>query len=267
MGPSDQTPAHALITGASSGIGAATALLMAEQGCAVTLCARAQVGLDEQARRIQAAVPKAKLHIATMDITQQRSIDRACDSAQKALGAVRILVNCAGVAQSQAFLKSDLAHWRQMLEVNLLGCVQVTQAVLPSMLEAAAKGQAGRIINIASTAGLRAYPYVSAYVASKHALIGLTKSLALELARKNVTVNAVCPGYTETSLLDAALENISAKTGLSREQALAQLQQHNPMQRLVQPQEVAQTVWWLCGQGSGSINGQAIAVDGGELAG
>jgi NAD(P)-dependent dehydrogenase (short-subunit alcohol dehydrogenase family) len=153
-----------------------------------------------------------------------------------------------------------------MLEVNLSGTFHVTQAVLPGMLEAAAQGTPGRIVNIASTAALKGYAYVSAYVAAKHGVLGLTRALALELARKNVTVNAVCPGYTETDIVQDAVRNIVAKTGQSEEQARQALAASNPQQRLVQPHEVAQSVLWLCATGSGAVNGQAIAVDGGETA-
>jgi NAD(P)-dependent dehydrogenase (short-subunit alcohol dehydrogenase family) len=135
------------------------------------------------------------------------------------------------------------------------------------MLQAAADGTAGRIIHVASTAGLQGYAYVSAYTAAKHGVVGLTRALALELARKNITVNAICPGYTETDIVQSAIDNIVAKTGKTAAQAREALADRNPQKQLIQPEEIAQTVLWLCGPGSGAINGQAIAIDGGELAG
>jgi NAD(P)-dependent dehydrogenase (short-subunit alcohol dehydrogenase family) len=188
-------------------------------------------------------------------------------AAEAALGPIHILVNNAGQAISQPFEKTDLALWQSMLNINLTGTYTCTHAALPSMLKAAASGTPGRIIHIASTAGLKGYAYVSAYTAAKHGVIGLTKALAIELARKNITVNALCPGYTETDIVQAAIDTIVTKTGKTAQQARDTLAAGNPQQRLVQPEEIAQAVMWLCSEGSGAINGQAIAIDGGELAG
>jgi NAD(P)-dependent dehydrogenase (short-subunit alcohol dehydrogenase family) len=205
-----------------------------------------------------------------MDITDPLAVQAAVQQAQSQLGPVNILVNNAGQARSQPFVRTDAALWQQMLDVNLSGTFHVTQAVLPGMLDAASEnggGTPGRIINIASTAGLMGYAYVSAYVAAKHGVVGLTKALALELARKNITVNALCPGYTDTDIVQEAVRNIVAKTGQSEDQARQALAARNPQQRLVQPLEVAHSVVWLCAPGSEAINGQAIAIDGGEQAG
>jgi len=158
-------------------------------------------------------------------------------------------------------MKTDAAHWQQMLAVNLTGTFHCTQAALPAMLEA----QWGRIVNVASTAGLVGYRYVSAYVAAKHGVIGLTRALALEVAAKGVTVNAVCPGYTETDIVREAIANIVAKTGRSEDEARAELAAGNPQKRLVQAEEVANAVLWLCLPESAAMNGQAIAVAGGEV--
>ena len=176
-------------------------------------------------------------------------------------GPVSILVNNAGQAVSAPFVKTDLALWQRMLQSNLTGTFLCTQAVLPGMLAAGY----GRIVNVASTAGLIGYQYVSAYCAAKHGVIGLTRSLALELAKKNITVNAVCPGYTDTEIVRAAVANISAKTGRNEDEARAELARSNPQGRLVQPQEVANAVLWLCLPGSEAVTGQAIAVAGGEV--
>lgn len=258
---------HALVTGAGSGIGAAVALALARAGHRLTLCGRSHDKLQAQAEALRAAVPDAALLIAPMDVADAVSVQAAVQQAQARFGPVHTLINNAGQAHSAPFARTDAALWQRMLDVNLSGTFHVTQAVLPGMLDAAAQGEAGRIVNIASTAGLQGYAYVSAYVAAKHGVVGLTRALALELARKNVTVNALCPGYTETEIVQDAVRNIVAKTGQSEAQARQALAASNPQQRLVQPEEVAHSVLWLCAPGSGAINGQAIAIDGGELAG
>ena len=262
------TARHALITGAGSGIGAAIARVLAQAGCRLTLCGRSQGKLQAQAETLRAHVPDVAVLIAPMDVADASSVEAAVQQAQARFGPVHILVNNAGQASSQPFAKTDAALWQQMLSVNLTGTYHCIQAVLPGMLEAASAaggGTPGRIVNIASTAGLKGYAYVSAYVAAKHGVVGLTKALALELARKGVTVNVICPGYTETEIVREAVHNIMQKTGKSEAEARQALAASNPQQRLVQPHEVAQSVWWLCAEGSDAVNGQAIAIDGGEL--
>jgi NAD(P)-dependent dehydrogenase (short-subunit alcohol dehydrogenase family) len=194
-------------------------------------------------------------------VTDEAAVHAAIASAAQQLGPITILLNNAGQAQPAPFAKTTSRHWQQMLDVNLTGAFHCTQAVLPQMLE---KGW-GRIINIASTAGLKGYKYVSAYVAAKHGLVGLTKALALELATKNITVNAVCPGYTETDIVQEAIANIMQKTGRTEEQARAELAAGNPQQKLVQVEEVANAVAWLCQPASGAMTGQSIVVAGGEV--
>jgi NAD(P)-dependent dehydrogenase (short-subunit alcohol dehydrogenase family) len=181
-----------------------------------------------------------------------------------AFGPVDVLINNAGQALSQPFAKTDLHLWQQMLNVNLTGTYLCIQAALPDLLSAGAQGKAARIVNIASTAGLKGYAYVSAYAAAKHGVIGLTRSLALELARKGVTVNAVCPGFTETDIVRESIANIVAKTGQTESQAREALVAHNPQKKMIEPDEVAQAVMWLCADAAASVNGQSIAVDGGE---
>jgi NAD(P)-dependent dehydrogenase (short-subunit alcohol dehydrogenase family) len=173
---------------------------------------------------------------------------------------IALLVNAAGCAESAPFLRSDVALFERMWRVNVMGAVAVTQAVLPAMLEAGF----GRVVNIASTAALKGYAYVSAYVAAKHALLGLTRSLAQEFARNGVTINAICPGFTATDIVAESIARVMAKTGRSSDEALAEFTRHNPQHRLVRPEEVAEAVLMLCLPGASGINGQAIAVDGGE---
>lgn len=246
---------HAIVTGASRGIGAAIAQTLVEAGASVTLMGRNREMLEAQAAKL----PKA--HFEVVDITNPENVQQAFAGASRALGPAYILVNNAGQAESQSFLKTDLTLWNRMLEVNLTGTFLCTQAALPGMLEAGW----GRIINVASTAGLTGYAYVSAYAAAKHGVIGLTRSLALELAKKNITVNAVCPGFTETDMVAESITNIMAKTGRSEAEARAELVRHNPQGRMIQPEEVAQAVLWLCQVGSSAITGQAVAVAGGEV--
>jgi len=234
---------RALVTGGGSGIGLACAQALSAAGAEVTV-------LGRRAAPLEAAVTSgAARHALVADVT-----------APPPLSGFAILVNAAGAAESAPFLASDDALWQRMLAVNLLGAVAVTRAVLPDMLSA----KQGRIVHIASTASRRGYPYVSAYVAAKHGLLGLVRSLALEVAGKGVTVNAVCPGFTETELLAESVARIVAKTGRSAEQARAELARGNPQGRFVTPEEVAATALFLCSDPASGINGQAVAVDGGE---
>jgi NAD(P)-dependent dehydrogenase (short-subunit alcohol dehydrogenase family) len=255
---------HAVVTGASRGIGAAIARGLAHAGAHLTLIGRSRDSLENIAAELRALT---RVHTEAVDITDNAAVHTAMQAAEQALGPIHILVNNAGQASSQPFDKTDLAMWQSMITTNLTGTYSCTHAALPSMLKAASSGTPGRIIHVASTAGLQGYAYVSAYTAAKHGVIGLTRSLALELARKNITVNAICPGYTETDIVQSAIENIVAKTGKTPTQAREALADRNPQKQLVQPEEIAQAVLWLCGPGSAAINGQAIAIDGGELAG
>lgn len=245
---------HAVVTGGGRGIGAAIATALAEQGATLTLMGRDQARLEARARALAA-------RWVTVDVADPESVTVAFSRAQAAAGPVHILVNNAGAAASAPFVRTDLALWTQMLGVNLTGTYLCCRQVLPGMLE---HGY-GRVVNIASIAGLTGYRYVTAYCAAKHGVIGLTRALAVEVALDNVTVNAVCPGYADTEMLSGAVANIVRKTGKTHDEALDALVSRNPQQRLVRPEEVANAALWLCLPGSEAITGQAIAVAGGEV--
>jgi 3-hydroxybutyrate dehydrogenase len=252
---------HALVTGASRGIGAACARALLLRGARVTLAGRDLPALQAVQEELGALAAAGEVAISVLDVRDEDLVHAGFADAVRRFGRIDILINNAGQAQAAPFAKTDSALWQRMLDVNLTGAFHCTQAALPGMLEAGW----GRIVNLASTAGLVGYRYVSAYAAAKHGLIGLTRALALEVANKGVTVNAVCPGYTETDIVREAVANIVAKTGRSEAEARAELAAGNPQQRLVQCDEVANAVAWLCLPESAAMNGQSVAVAGGEV--
>jgi NAD(P)-dependent dehydrogenase (short-subunit alcohol dehydrogenase family) len=246
------------VTGAGRGIGAAIATALAGQGASLTLLGRTPATLQETAARLPADTGSC---VAACDVGDEQQIAAALAIARRQLGPVDILVNNAGQAHSAPFLKTDLATWQSLLSVNLTGVFLCTRACLPDMLAR----EHGRVVNIASSAGLTGRPYISAYCASKHGVIGMTRALARELAPRDITVNAVCPSYTDTDIVRAAIANIRAKTGRSEAEAIEAITGGNPQHRLITPEEVAATVLWLCLPGTQSVTGQSITLAGGEI--
>ena len=249
---------HALVTGGGTGIGAAIATALAQVGAAVSIAGRRKAPLDEVAARL----PKCKTIIA--DVTREADCTSMVEGARAAFGPLDIIVANAGLAESAPAARINLDHWQRVIEVNLTGALLTVRAALADVTRADAK-DVRRIVFVASTAGLKGYPYIAAYCAAKHGVVGLMRALSAELVGKGVTVNAICPGYTETPLLEMAVGNISTLTGRSAVDARAELAKNNMHGRLIAPEEIAQAVLWLCSPAGSSVNGQAIAIAGGQL--
>jgi NAD(P)-dependent dehydrogenase (short-subunit alcohol dehydrogenase family) len=245
---------HALVTGGGTGIGAAIALALNDAGAKVTIAGRRLEPLQETAAK------GTDINIAQGDVSDEDSVTRIFEAARARHGPVNITVANAGGTTSAPLTKTTLQAWQETMAANLTGSFLCARAALQGL----GRNDWGRIIFVASTAGLKGYAYVGAYCAAKHGVIGLTRALALEVAQRDITVNAICPGFAETPLLERSLDNIVATTGRTVAEARAALAANNPQGRFIQPDEIATTALWLCGGNSASLNGQAIAVAGGE---
>lgn len=248
-----------VITGGGRGAGAAIANALASLGATVIVVARTAEEIEAVAASLNAA--GATAHAITCDVTDPQSVAALADRVHQIAPRVDILVNNAGVSSAAPFLRTTLDEWNRMLSVNATGAFLCSQAFLPDMLSAGW----GRIVNIASTAGLTGDRYIAAYAASKHALLGLTRALAIEVAARGVTVNAVCPSFLATDMTEQSIARVQAATGRSADEARSALAGRNPQQRLIAPAEVAASVAYLCSASAGGINGAALTIDGGEL--
>jgi 3-hydroxybutyrate dehydrogenase len=246
---------HALVTGGGRGIGRAIAAALAGAGCTVTVTGRSEAPLREAVAAGDAA------DFAIVDVTDAQAVAKSIDTAVAARGAIDILVNNAGTAIGSPFVKAEPSLFQDMWNMHVMGAIYASQAVLPDMI---ARGF-GRIVNVASTASLRGYVNFTAYCAAKHALLGLTRALAVETAKTGVTVNAVCPGYTDTDLVRGGIAQIAARSGRPSEDVLAEFANVAPIGRLIRPQEVAAATLYLCSPDAAAVTGTTLTLAGGEM--
>lgn len=252
-------PRRALITGGGRGIGSATARLLAQSGTDVAVAARTRSDVEFLASELRSAGARAVALVA--DVSSPEACETMVREALQGLGGLDILVNAAGVAPSAPLVKTTNEQWRSALDTNLSGAFFAMRAALPSMLTSGW----GRVVNVASIAGKTGQPYISAYAASKHGMLGLTKCAALEVAAKGVTVNAVCPGYVDTPMTETSIARIVAKTGVPAAEIRRRLEEASPQKRLYTAEEVAALIVFLCGDEAAGINGQALSIDGGTV--
>ncbi|WP_150524598.1 SDR family NAD(P)-dependent oxidoreductase [Roseibium sediminis] len=241
---------HVVISGGGSGVGAEIAREFAQSGARVTILGRNETRLKAQG-----------LPYETCDVTDATQVEQALQRAREKRGPVHIAIANAGAAESVPFAKMTADDLNSMLSVNLVGVFTLWKAALADMKQ----NGWGRLIAVASTAGLKGYPYVSGYVAAKHGVVGLTRALALELGTSGITANAICPGFIETPMLERSVQNIVSKTGMSPEYAEAALKKNNPQNRFIQTDEVAGTALWLCSDAARSVNGHTLSLSGGEI--
>jgi NAD(P)-dependent dehydrogenase (short-subunit alcohol dehydrogenase family) len=251
---SDLSGKHAFITGGGTGIGLASAKALAARGAKLTLAARNFARVEEAASAFEA-------HPVCVDVANEASVNAAFDAARARFGPIDILINNAGITPSAPLHSMALSTWDEIIAINLTGAFLCSRAALADMYAS----KWGRIVNVASIAGLKGGPYISAYCASKHGMIGMTRALAHEAAKRGVTVNAVCPGYVETDIITRAAESIASKTKLNEDEARAVLYAGNPQGRLITADEVASAISWLCSDGAAATNGAAIPMSGGEI--
>lgn len=249
----------AVVTGGGRGIGRTVAHALAGAGASVVVAARTEGEIRSVADELREDGHEA--HAVPCDVTEPDQVEALAGAAAERLGRVDVLVNNAGVSGSEPFVRLELEEWNRMLRVNATGSFLCTKAFLPGMLEAGW----GRVVMMASTAGLSGGRYIAAYSASKHAVLGLTRSLAEEVGGRGVTVNAVCPGYVDTGMTDRSVARIAEKTGLAEEEARDAIASRSPQERLVQPEEAAHAVLFLCAEEARGVNGESVVVDGGEL--
>jgi len=246
---------HAIVTGGGSGVGEAIALKLADESNLVTIIGRRENPLKNVSNKHK------NINWKVCDVSKSQEVESCYNDIRSEYGNINIVIANAGISDSKPFHKMSVSDLTSLMDVNLIGVFNTFQHALKDMKA----DNWGRMISIASTAGLKGYSYVSAYTASKHAVVGLTKSLAIELADKGITVNSVCPSYIDTPMTDRTIKNITELTNISKEEAIGELVKLNPQKRLIKPIEVAKVVSWLCNENSSSINGQNIPISGGEI--